>query len=238
MERALLIPVKELSDAKHRLASFLSLDERRDLAWLMLRGVMEAAAELPPSLRKVVVTSYAPAKELARKMDFEVLSEVRQSSESESVDFASAQLEKAGVAGILRVPLDLPLINSQDLAQLLNSIGKGVAGAGVACLAVPSLDGTGTNALYRSPPTLFPSMFGPHSLAKHRAHAREAGVEMLVQDMPSLALDIDTPEDLKTLLDTGMECPVRGYLMEIGVEERMAQARVDDRGRMPVKNDS
>ncbi len=65
MERALLIPVKELSNAKHRLAPFLSPDERREMAWLMLRGVMQAAAELPQALRKVVVTSYAPAKELA-----------------------------------------------------------------------------------------------------------------------------------------------------------------------------
>lgn len=224
MERALLIPVKELSNAKHRLASFLSPDERRELAWLMLRGVMQAAAELPQALRKVMVTSYAPAKELAMEMGFEVLSESRQNSESDSVDYASARLERDGVAGVLRVPLDLPLIDSADLASLLDSVDKGAVDQGTACLAVPSFEGTGTNALYRAPPTLFPSMFGPDSLSKHRALSREAGVEMLVRELPSLALDIDTPEDLKTLLETGLECPLRSYLLGIGVEERMAQA--------------
>lgn len=233
MERALLIPVKELSNAKHRLAPFLSPAERRELAWLMLRGVMQAAAELPQSLRRIVVTSYAPAKELAAGMGFEVLSEVRQSSESESVDFASARLEQDGVAGVLRVPLDLPLINSADLARLLNSADNRAADQGAASIAVPSLEGTGTNALYRSPPTLFPSKFGPDSLAKHRAHACGVGVEMLVRKVPSLALDIDTPEDLKTLLETGMECPVRDYLKEIGVQERMAQAGM---GGWPGRN--
>ena len=32
-----------------------------------------------------------------------------------------------------------------------------------------SLEGTGTNALLRTPPDLFPSRFGPNSLALHRA---------------------------------------------------------------------
>ncbi len=61
---------------------------------------------------------------------------------------------------------------------------------------VPDRHGTGTNALLLTPPDAIEPAFGPGSFARHRELAGTAGVA----ELPSLTLDIDTPEDLATLL--------------------------------------
>ena len=69
--------------------------------------------------------------------------------------------------GFCRRPVDLPLFTAADLSSVFAAVA-----AGNQVVLVPSRDGSGTNALYRSPPTLFPSRFGPGSreLHVHEAH--------------------------------------------------------------------
>ncbi len=237
MTLAVLVPVKDLSRAKTRLANLLSQPERAELAAILLRGVLETIARIDPAaaadetpqgavpqgetqqeetMRRVVVTAHAPSAALARSLGFEVLAERRQVSESDSVDQASAQLQREGVRGVLRVPLDLPLIERGDLERLLM-----LARQGCPALLVPSLSGTGTNALYRSPPTLFPSRFGPGSLALHEQEARRVTADVRIVPLASLALDIDDPEDVRELLSRGQRCPALDYLQERGGAERL-----------------
>jgi 2-phospho-L-lactate guanylyltransferase len=64
---------------------------------------------------------------------------------------------------------------------------------------VPSRDGTGTNALLRSPPTLFPSHFGPGSFALHLDEAKRCGARVHVMRNPRIELDIDEIDDLRAL---------------------------------------
>ncbi len=221
---AVLVPVKDLSQAKTRLAQLLSAEERAALAGIMLTGVLEAASRIPAAalegvrLRRVIVTAHAPSAALGRRLGFEIMSEQDPQSESDSVDRASARLEREGVAGVLRIPLDLPLLAPEDLARLLVPIR-----AGCAAVLVPSLDGTGTNALYRSPPTLFPSHFGPGSLALHEQEARRRAQDVRVLPLASLALDVDDPDDVRELVRRGQPCPALDYLRARGIEERLAR---------------
>ena len=219
MKHAVLIPVKDLSRAKTRLAPFLSADERQRLALLMLEGTLGAVAGLDGALRKVVITSYAPAIALARSLNFELIEQTEQVSESHSVDAASAKLEADGVRGVLRVPLDLPLLQRGDLRRILEQADQGKQ-----AVIVPSMHGTGTNGLYRSPPTLFPSYFGEGSLAKHVAAAQERTEHYVVFAMPSMALDIDDKDDLAALLAQEQDCPVREFLHGLEIENRLARA--------------
>jgi 2-phospho-L-lactate guanylyltransferase len=215
MTLAILVPIKNLTQAKSRLAPLLSLEERYELAWIMLQGVLRAVLETSGAPRRVVVTNFAPAADLARRLGLEVLEEERQVSESHSVDFAAAALEAQGVTGMLRVPLDLPLIQAADLEAILVP-----ARAGSRVVLVPSLEGTGTNALYRSPPTLFPSHFGPGSLALHEEEARRHVPHPLVLPLERLALDIDDVVDVRTLLRHAGDSPALDYLRKIGAGER------------------
>lgn len=219
---ALLVPVKDLRQAKSRLSPLLSLAERRELAWRMLEGVLVQLAGADPALRRVMVTSYVPAMELARRLGFAVLEERQQVSESASVDAASAELAGNGVRGVLRVPLDLPLLATEHLQPLLAA-----AQAGAAAVLVPSRDRTGTNALYRAPPTLFASRFGPDSLALHEHAARAAAPAghdtVRVLDVEGFALDVDDPDDVAALVRTGTPCPALDYLRALDVAARLAR---------------
>lgn len=222
MTLAVLIPVKDLSQAKTRLARLLSVEERAALAGIMLAGVLEAVSRIPAALagdrlRRVVVTAHAPAAELGRRLGFEILAEQRPRSESASVDRASALLEAEGVSGVLRIPLDLPLIAAADLERLMVPIQEGCA-----AVLVPSLSGTGTNALYRSPPTLFPSRFGPGSLALHEQEARRRARDVRLLPLESLALDVDDPDDVRELVRRAQPCPALDFLRAHGIEERLA----------------
>jgi len=64
---------------------------------------------------------------------------------------------------------------------------------------VPDHHGTGTNALLLSPADAIGPAFGPGSCARHTERGRNAGFEVALERLDSLALDIDTPEDLATL---------------------------------------
>lgn len=216
--RYILIPVKDLTRAKQRLASLLSPAERTQLAWAMLENTFAAAAQTRTIERIAVVTLYEPAIALAQKFEMEVIREREQISESASVDFGSRELAQRGAEAVLRLPIDLPLITSADIETILAHDAPTPG-----TVLVPSHEGTGTNALLRRPPALFPSHFGPGSLAKHQAEAARLNVRCTLLDLPRIALDIDEPADLQTLLQTPAASSVRDWLTQINWPQRFAQ---------------
>jgi len=214
--RYLLIPVKDLACAKQRLSGLLTKEERTQLAWMMLETTFAAAAGINKIDRLAVVTLYPPAISLAQKYGMDVIHETAQSSESASVDFGSHELIKRGATSVLRLPIDLPLVKTEDLESIL---GHGKTGPHV--VLVPSRDGTGTNAILRSPPDLFPSHFGPGSLSLHLLEAEKTGAECEVIHLPRIALDIDEPADLKVMMEQGKGTAVWEVLREWRIIERL-----------------
>src|SRR5438552_19060585 len=137
--------------------------------------------------------------QLAEENGWEILREEQQISESHSVDAASKLCEQNGVSGLLRLPLDLPLIQSSDIDELLALKCRAPS-----LVIVPSRDGTGTNAILRTPPTLFPSHFGTGSFAKHRAEAGKGGARMMVRGNARVEMDVDDESDLRALLELNL----------------------------------
>ena len=196
--RAILIPVKDLSRAKQRLAGVLSQESRTRLARAMLADVFAAVAGTRSAQAVFVVTNDPRALAEARSLGWECFTETQQISESHSVDSASRLCAARGVTALLRLPADLPLLRAEDIDSVFSAC-PGEPGA----VLVPSRDQTGTNALLRTPPDLFPSHFGPGSLEKHLAEARlhPAGGRLL--RLPRIELDVDDEADLEAL--TGAE---------------------------------
>jgi 2-phospho-L-lactate guanylyltransferase len=64
---------------------------------------------------------------------------------------------------------------------------------------VPDRHGDGTNALLLTPPDALTPSFGEASRQRHFDLAVAQGSVPEVIEVPSLALDIDTPEDLEVL---------------------------------------
>ncbi len=215
MKLAILIPVKEPARAKHRLAPLLTSAERERIAWAMFEDVSRALHGLATPI--VTVTDSARVADKAAGMGWRVLREAKQVSESSSVDTASRHLAGEGLDAVLRLPSDLPLIEKGDVEEL---IGCGlVAGS---ALMVPSWNLGGTNALLRTPPDLFPSRFGPDSLALHMTEALSARAHVKIVQNRRIALDLDEPDDLARFMEQETETDTCRLLSELRIHEMLA----------------
>ena len=229
--RALLLPVKHLKNAKQRLMGVLTPEERFELAQAMLADTIRAVQAVRRAERIFVVTNYEPIISLAQKNGWEILREAQQVSESDSVDAASRICEKMGVSGLLRMPLDLPLIQPNDIDELLT-----IECDAPALVIVPSRDGTGTNAMLRTPPTLFPSHFGNGSFAKHLAEGQGVGANVIVRRNARLEMDVDDKSDLHALLGHDLSGTETGrWLHSSGIAVRFRPA-TEDAARVAAKS--
>ena len=190
--RAILIPVKEFRRSKERLAPQHSEEERGALAEALCTDLFRVVAQVRSIDRVYVISREYRALSLARQLNWHVVSEREQISESRSVDEASRVCAAQGVRALLRLPIDIPLVTGGDIESLFAELDPAPS-----AVIVPSRDGTGTNALLRSPPDLFPSHFGPNSFALHLEEAERARIRIKVMRNERIALDVDEPKDLR-----------------------------------------
>jgi 2-phospho-L-lactate/phosphoenolpyruvate guanylyltransferase len=192
-----VLPVKNFENAKTRLAPALSPEERRALFRLMVEDVL--AAMCASDLAGVLVLTNAPeAIDLARSYGARVEGEPENLGQSEAVLRAMQILRAEGVGAALQLPGDIPGVAAAEINRL---IALHTAKQAPAMTIVQAHDFRGSNALAVSPPTLIPFHFGHDSFQPHLAEARAIGIEPeIVTDLPGIALDIDTAEDLAKLL--------------------------------------
>ena len=213
MATTVLIPVNRLDRAKGRLAALLEPSERAELVRRSLETVLEAVAGA--GLESVVLTS----DEAVRT---DLPAGVRTLAEEPGLRGLSAQLERAAerldVDELLILHADLPLATAEALRDLVEQAPE----APSMTLVRPE-DG-GTNAMLLRPPGRFPLAYGKGSGDLHEASAREAGLTVRRAEAPALALDLDTPGDVRALLaePAGRACRAGRYLSRIGVEGREA----------------
>ena len=75
--RALLLPVKDLRNAKKRLMQVLTPEERFSLAEAMLADTVRVLREVRRAKKIFVITNYPPALEAAEENGWEILREDR-----------------------------------------------------------------------------------------------------------------------------------------------------------------
>ena len=174
MDAHVLVPLKRI-DPKSRLADQLPLGERVRLMRGLLDGVVGAVREAGVD-RVTIVTSL--------KLKAYDVWDDRELPWNDALSAAIADVVRAPLVAVISA--DLPLLRAEDVEELLSATPeRGIAIA-------RALDG-GTNAVAMRPPGLVPTRFGePGSSAVHAA----LGVPHVVVDLPGLAFDVDTPEDL------------------------------------------
>ena len=188
----ILVPVKNLVDAKQRLSSILNPEERFALAQAMCEDVLQALSRWVGRPPVAVVTSDSFARELAERFNFEVVADDN-SGETSAIEMATAVCTGRGATSTLVVPADIPLIDRLELQKIMDSAPAGGA------VLVPDAARRGTNAAWRSPSNLFPLRFGNDSFLPHLAAAKATGLPCVVLELPGIARDIDRPEDLHEL---------------------------------------
>jgi 2-phospho-L-lactate guanylyltransferase len=232
-----IIPVKDLSGAKARLAPALTPEERRDLFRAMLGDVLAALGKTPSLDGIAMITRDDEAAGMAARIGAEVISEDANSGQTAAVTHGVRTLMARGVHSILQVPGDVPLATAGEIEQVIHAHAGGqieLAGDGADGPAhhlpfmtiVPARDKQGSNCVVCSPPDAVPLRFGDNSFFPHVDAARAAGIRPRVIELPGLGLDIDTPEDLAELIarpiGDGGPTGAHSYLAESGIAARLA----------------
>lgn len=193
----LLIPVKNLVNAKQRLSLVLNQPERTELAHAMLWDVLTAVSASGMSIS--LVTGDAYALEMAREFRCEVIADSFNPGETGAIEMATHICESRGIETTLVVPADIPLVQTEEINQII------AAAPDQGSVIVPASDGRGTNAILRRPAKLFPLRFGNDSFQPHLAAARATRKPCVVLSFPGIGLDIDNPSDLYKLASAAGE---------------------------------
>lgn len=204
----ILIPVKNLSKAKQRLAAVLDQPSRTDLAQAMLHDVVSALAAWQNRPPCALVTSDPFALELARQYDFELIPDPANPGETRAIEMATQVCIARGIHSTLVIPADIPLIQTSELEQIIRQAPD------EGSVLSPAADGRGTNAAFRRPADLFPLRFGNDSFKPHLAAAQATGKPCIVLQLPSLAVDVDNPEDIQQLLKHPRETRTQSLLRQ------------------------
>jgi 2-phospho-L-lactate/phosphoenolpyruvate guanylyltransferase len=190
-----ILPVKSFGAAKGRLSDMLGAGARQALAQAMFSDVLASLRRVRGVDSIAVVTADRVAESAAHGGRVQVLWDSEEAGQSEAATIGIRYAVASGFQTVLLVPGDAPLLERDEVDALLARCHE----RATAIAIVPDRHGTGTNALVLSPPDAMAPSFGPGSFERHLALAREAGLSHSVEELPSLLLDVDTPEDLKEL---------------------------------------
>lgn len=193
MKATAVLPVKRFAAAKQRLAAGVEDERRPDLVAAMLEDVLEAIGAARSIERTIVVTAEPRAAALAGAAGAEVIDDPDRGGHSGAALAGVARAMELGAECAVLLPGDCPLLEPRELERLLTGLPERYAAI------VPDRHGTGTNALALAPPDAIEPAFGEGSCARHVAAARAAAVPYAVEELPSLALDLDTPADVVAL---------------------------------------
>jgi 2-phospho-L-lactate guanylyltransferase len=194
MRTLAVLPVKRFHLAKQRLSAELSAEFRHALAEAMVADVLTALTACAEVEAILVITNEPAVIALAAAHGAEAAADPHESGQSAAATIGLARAIADGYERALLVPGDCPAIDPDELSGLL---GEGRPGKSV--VIVPDRHGLGTNALLLCPPNALAPTFGPGSCRRHQERAAAAGAVCRVAQVPSLALDVDTPRDLEVL---------------------------------------
>jgi 2-phospho-L-lactate guanylyltransferase len=189
-----IVPVKGLSVANGRLDGLLSQEERNRVAEALF---LDLILKLPRSRcidDILVVTADASIARQARWFGAKVLLQEKDEGHSEAASAGARAALEEGAQRVAMLPVDCPMLDTDELDAHIGRSARTV-------LIVPDRHGTGTNALVLAPPDIFAPAFGPDSCARHVSRARSIGISFALEQVESMGMDLDTPEDYSLLRD-------------------------------------
>jgi 2-phospho-L-lactate guanylyltransferase len=209
-----IVPIKEFSGAKQRLAPRLSPQQRQSLAAIMVEDVLHALAAVSQLAGIVVVTVDPLATSLAERYGARVVTDGARDGHTGAVTAAARLLAQEGRTGMITLPGDIPRMLASEVAATLATHRSAPA-----FTIVPAHDELGSNAIVCSPPDAVPLRFGEDSYFPHLDAARRCGIEPSIIRQPGIAMDIDHPADLLAFLRMSPRIPTRtlAFLEQSGI---------------------
>jgi 2-phospho-L-lactate guanylyltransferase len=198
------MPIKSPTRAKRRLAEALDPDSHRKLIEALIEDALTFCSGTDEIVWWVVSDDEA-VRAQAQGAGLEAITD-EGIGLNEAVALGVEVAAREGAQSVLVIPSDVPLARPEDADDILDT------GAFSEMVVVPASDG-GTNGLYLNLPTEVRSSFGEDSLRIYVEQARHLDLRCSILDLPRLAIDLDTPEDARTILESGeSESKTAGFL--------------------------
>ncbi len=191
-----IVPVKPLARAKSRLADVLIPADRATLAARLLRRTVRLLVEEPMVQGVLVISRDPQALAMVRELEAQTVQESGAPELNNALQRATQVLWMQGASAALVVPADLPLLEREDIRKVID-LGRYLNSVVIA----PDRHEDGTNLMLMHPPAVMPYAYGEGSFLRHQRLAREAGADVLLYRSERVALDLDTPDDLRAYLE-------------------------------------
>jgi 2-phospho-L-lactate guanylyltransferase len=214
-----LVPVKALTWGKTRLSRLLSEGARHAVSRAMLTDVLTCLQKSSSVDKIVVVSSDATLLALAETFGAFVVDEEQPRGLNGAVSLGTSFSIEHGATALLVLLADLPLVEPNDVDFLfhqMRDVGKGV-------ILTPCKEGDGTNALLRVPPLVMPPCFGGPSLAAHQTRAQSDNIPCRVVEVPHIAFDVDSVEDLERFVAHPSDTQTYRVLQDIDAVKPLIQ---------------
>jgi FO synthase len=189
-----VIPVKRLATAKQRLSEALG-EAREEFAYLLACRTLDVLRSTGMFAGVIVVTPDPRVAAAARDRGALVVDD-EDSSLNRACELGIGGAASSGASLAVLMPSDLATLTAAGIESLIQTDHRLRGSNREAIGLVRCKEGTGTNLVVLEPGTAFQPSFGPGSFSRH---AREAGSAAHELEEPTVAFDIDTPEDLTAL---------------------------------------
>ncbi|MEZ7818476.1 2-phospho-L-lactate guanylyltransferase [Candidatus Njordibacter sp. Uisw_039] len=204
----IIVPIKDLSQAKQRLAGVLSKEHREGLVLAMLEDLLITLSTLP-SCTVWVIASNPKVFQVAQRCGAQIINEHESQGYNQAVAFGLKQFAGEPIAVI---PGDVPLASAVEILQLI----KPTDDQNELVRLAPDTEQQGTNGLFLSRANLMEPGFGSHSYMRYLSKARAKGIGVENISSANLALDIDTPADLEQLVSHVRKGATYEFLQQLG----------------------
>jgi 2-phospho-L-lactate guanylyltransferase len=184
------VPFKS-TDPKSRLSQVLDIARRKELAEIMLRGVLGAIRSAGLRNDCYLISSGPEAHSLARRSGVTLIPEPSDRGVNAAVSTAMETLRK--YESFLVVPSDLALIGRSDIRAALE------LGSRLDCVISPSKSFDGTNLLLVSRDDGFTLSYDSNSFWNHVGEAARKQLTLAIHCSRGVLFDVDSPEDLREL---------------------------------------
>ena len=203
-----ILPVKAFDRSKTRLSSVLSAAQCKKIARVMATDVLRALSTTSEIDRILIVGQGAEQQDIARRFGCEYENDEPTLDVSANLTRVALLPRIQEAARFILVPADMPQLQSQDFARVLNDHIEGLT----ICRATRD---EGTNAYIATMPQPVEFSFGAGSARRHTFAAEAAGEKVRVLDDLAFARDIDTPDDLRWLSRQDSACDTARFLHDL-----------------------
>lgn len=188
----------------------MDLPQKEALCKIMFEEVIKTISQVSLIEKIVIVSKDEEALKLSKQYQAIQIVDDEESGVNHAVSLADSYLQNNECDASIVFPQDIPLIQSDDIYNLIQFYKKPKS-----VLVVPSQRFDGTNALFRFPQNLMETHYDEDSYKIHLEVGRSLTPNTSLVLLRRIMQDVDTPEDLEFLLSQNEKPSIREKIQEL-----------------------